>query len=731
MGGPDQPSIGALPRPSIRSSTGFVPRARSRASSTRCPWAACASASAPIPIGPDASGTEVRGLFLLAKAAATDLETAARAGGSCLIAATAMGGRFATSESAATATSSPVPAESPVWSRRWPANGRRFVAASSTFRPIHPAETIASQLADEIFVSDGYPEVGYDGDRRIRLRSHRSARSCTSSPLSSSEPATLWSSPAALAASPRWSPPSWRGTWRATLLMVGTTPLPSTASRLDTAGLFAEAEIKAALHARLRHEGHPAGPAQIESSYQSLTRAREVRENLEILRKAGSTVAYAQADVRDPAALSRVLGQWRARFGEPAGLIHGAGLIKDKLIRQKTIESFDRVLETKLYGALNLIRLDAPGRAQVHRPLLLDRRPVRQRRPVRLRSRQRDLEQARSLARSPLGRACPLRDLGPLVRRRHGLSAREPPGPPRPRHDLTLRKDPRSWSMSSAMDKKGDVEVILSGKLGTLEEPIAHEDCGRASGDRLMTRARPAEIAIIGLDCRFAGAPDSSAFFENILAGKDSHPAKSRRSLEPGNILRPRFARQSIAFRLAAAAISTRPSPSTPPRTASCRARSLAVSPSNSSSSKPPPPPWPTPVLTSLASRDHRVEVVIGRGNYFNRGNLTRLEHGRMIAQTVALLHAFTPSGLSKQRPEQSPMISARACRRSKPRPSPASLPTRPPAGSHTASTFRRKLRRRRRQRFVLGRARPGDACASVASGRSGDRRRRLPRGRR
>ena len=44
------------------------------------------------------------------------------------------------------------------------------------------------------------------------------------------------------------------------------------------------------------------------------------------------------------------------RHGEVAGLIHGAGLIKDKLIRQKSVESFDRVLETKLDGALNLIR---------------------------------------------------------------------------------------------------------------------------------------------------------------------------------------------------------------------------------------------------------------------------------------------------------------------------------------------------------------------------------------
>jgi NAD(P)-dependent dehydrogenase (short-subunit alcohol dehydrogenase family) len=142
--------------------------------------------------------------------------------------------------------------------------------------------------------------------------------------------------------------------------MVGTTPLPDGDESTATAGMFDETEIKAALHAQLRHDGQPASPARIESVYQSLRRAREVRKNLEILRQAGSTVAYAQADVRDPIALARVLKQWRTRFGEPAGLIHGAGLIKDKLIRQKTIESFDRVVETKLYGALNLIRLIQP-----------------------------------------------------------------------------------------------------------------------------------------------------------------------------------------------------------------------------------------------------------------------------------------------------------------------------------------------------------------------------------
>src|SRR5206468_11322193 len=75
---------------------------------------------------------------------------------------------------------------------------------------------------------------------------------------------------------------------------------------------------------------------------------------------AGSDVLYAQSDVRDAESLSRVLGAWRERFGDPVGLIHGAGVIHDKLLRDKTPESFDRVLGTKLDGALNLARLLKP-----------------------------------------------------------------------------------------------------------------------------------------------------------------------------------------------------------------------------------------------------------------------------------------------------------------------------------------------------------------------------------
>ncbi len=125
-------------------------------------------------------GTEVRGLFLLAKAVATDLERAARAGGSCLIAATAMGGRFASSGSTATdffPGSGGVAGLVKTLAREWPSIRCRAI----DFSPDAPRATVASQLADEIFVADGYPEVGYQGDRRIRLR-------CKISPLLHNQP---------------------------------------------------------------------------------------------------------------------------------------------------------------------------------------------------------------------------------------------------------------------------------------------------------------------------------------------------------------------------------------------------------------------------------------------------------------------------------------------------------------------------------------------------------------
>jgi NAD(P)-dependent dehydrogenase (short-subunit alcohol dehydrogenase family) len=307
----------------------------------------------------DRIGDAVTGLFLLAKSTAADLESAAHAGGSCLIAAMALGGRIASGPDPSSARFFPghggIAGLVKTLAREWPTVRCRTVDLS----PGNPPGALAGLLADEVFAVDGWAEVGHDRGRRIRLRSVERPlmRGAPAFELTPGEPVIITGGARGITG---LVAAELAMTWRPTLLIVGTTPDPTEPESPDTVGLAVEGEIKAALHARLRREGRPSAPTDIEAAYQALRRAREVRDNLEILRRAGARVEYACADVRDPSALAAALGGWRERYGEPAGLIHGAGLIKDKLIREKTPESFDRVFGTKVQGALNLIGLVRP-----------------------------------------------------------------------------------------------------------------------------------------------------------------------------------------------------------------------------------------------------------------------------------------------------------------------------------------------------------------------------------
>ncbi|USX55201.1 type I polyketide synthase [Lentzea sp. HUAS12] len=78
---------------------------------------------------------------------------------------------------------------------------------------------------------------------------------------------------------------------------------------------------------------------------------REVRATLERLRARASSVRYHQCDVTDAEAVGRVVDDILARFGRLDGVVHGAGVLDDKLIDAKTQESFDRVWATKVNGA--------------------------------------------------------------------------------------------------------------------------------------------------------------------------------------------------------------------------------------------------------------------------------------------------------------------------------------------------------------------------------------------
>jgi NAD(P)-dependent dehydrogenase (short-subunit alcohol dehydrogenase family) len=144
------------------------------------------------------------------------------------------------------------------------------------------------------------------------------------------------------------------------LILVGRSPLPTAAELADTANLIEPAAIKAALIERARQSGHTVQPAAIESEYQRLMREREVRNTLMSLRCTGATVEYHQIDVTDADAMAGLLEMIDSHYGGLQGIIHGAGIIDDKLVRDKTPESLERVFRTKVESAAILARLVRP-----------------------------------------------------------------------------------------------------------------------------------------------------------------------------------------------------------------------------------------------------------------------------------------------------------------------------------------------------------------------------------
>ncbi|MCL6454185.1 MAG: SDR family NAD(P)-dependent oxidoreductase [Alicyclobacillus sp.] len=100
-----------------------------------------------------------------------------------------------------------------------------------------------------------------------------------------------------------------------------------------------------------REAGRRPVPAALSQRAKDILAERDVRQTLHRLSQAGAKVAYQSVDVRDSQALHTAIQWTRRQFGPIAGLIHGAGVIEDALISDKSVEQFRRVFETKVRPA--------------------------------------------------------------------------------------------------------------------------------------------------------------------------------------------------------------------------------------------------------------------------------------------------------------------------------------------------------------------------------------------
>ncbi|MBW2453399.1 MAG: SDR family oxidoreductase [Deltaproteobacteria bacterium] len=126
-----------------------------------------------------------------------------------------------------------------------------------------------------------------------------------------------------------------------------------------TRGAADDASLKRVLLADAQRRGRTLSPADLEATAGPIRKSREIRDHLSALQQAGAEVRYVAVDVTDEAAVRRSLEQVRGDWGPIHGLVHGAGVLADKPIAEKTIDQFDRVFDTKVQGLAHLLAATA------------------------------------------------------------------------------------------------------------------------------------------------------------------------------------------------------------------------------------------------------------------------------------------------------------------------------------------------------------------------------------
>jgi acyl transferase domain-containing protein/NAD(P)H-dependent flavin oxidoreductase YrpB (nitropropane dioxygenase family)/NAD(P)-dependent dehydrogenase (short-subunit alcohol dehydrogenase family) len=305
---------------------------------------------------------EVKSLYLLARGLDTDLRQAGRDGGAILLSATDMGGAMGYGESALPphyfAGHGGVAGFVKCLAFEWPA----VLVRAVDFDTRESKAVLVERLLAECSTPEGPTEIGYFGTRRVTWEpmSEPLQKRSTPLPLLNSDSTILITGGArgitgaiAVELARRYRP---------NLIITGRSPRPVDTESCNTASLTTPADIKACLIASLQREGAHVPLSAVEAQFHRLTMDREMRSNLKQIAEAGSKVEYHQVDARDRAAMTQLFEAVEKRFGGFDGVIHGAGIMEDKLLKDKTPESFDRVFGTKAASAVLLAEFVKPER---------------------------------------------------------------------------------------------------------------------------------------------------------------------------------------------------------------------------------------------------------------------------------------------------------------------------------------------------------------------------------
>jgi acyl transferase domain-containing protein/acyl carrier protein len=138
-----------------------------------------------------------------------------------------------------------------------------------------------------------------------------------------------------------------------TFVLLGRSPLTDEPARYAAA--LDDAALKQLLLAEATAAHDPVTPVQLDRRVGAVLANREIRATLSSIADVGGRARYLAVDITDAAAVGDALGVVRSEHGPITGLIHGAGVLADRLITDKSPQQFATVFDTKVQGLRNLL----------------------------------------------------------------------------------------------------------------------------------------------------------------------------------------------------------------------------------------------------------------------------------------------------------------------------------------------------------------------------------------
>ncbi len=296
---------------------------------------------------PEALVTIAEWTFQLVKEFAEDLQSSAAAGGGWVVNLTALDGQFGLGGGVFSASAAGTLGICKTLRHEYP---RLQVKTIDVHRELTD-DLLAAHLLQELTAEDDLVEVGLtrQGRWQLVLKQDPLPRNLPPLALAADSVVLITGGAAGITAEIARSLAT---NSRPRLILVGRSALPEPEAQRTRA--LDRIALRQLFVEDARRTQATVLPAEIERNINRLLKDRQILATLDACTAAGATVEYHSLDVRDAPSFGQLIDDLYERFGRIDGVVHGAGIIEDKRLADKTLASFASVFRTKAASAWTL-----------------------------------------------------------------------------------------------------------------------------------------------------------------------------------------------------------------------------------------------------------------------------------------------------------------------------------------------------------------------------------------